>query len=68
VDDVFVLLDDCDSSELKPSSRLYTGCVRQHVCCDPGLLDEFWEHVETDISGGLHAAIFADLRMGREPD
>jgi len=29
---VFALLDDCDASAAQPSSRLYSGFVREHVC------------------------------------
>ncbi len=64
MDDVFVLLDDCDATDFRPSSRLYTGYVRQHVCRDPGHLDDFWRQLDAEIAGGLHAALFVDYEWG----
>jgi para-aminobenzoate synthetase/4-amino-4-deoxychorismate lyase len=34
---VFALLDDGDSSAAKPTSRLYTGFLREHRCTDPAI-------------------------------
>lgn len=64
MDDVFVLLDDCHATEASPTSRLYRGFVREHICTDPQALDGFWLAVEADQQSGLHATIFADYEWG----
>ena len=64
MEDVFVLLDDCNANGNHPASRLYTGFVRQHVCVDPGQLDAIWQRVDADIAAGLHAAVFIDYEWG----
>lgn len=64
MDDVFVLLDDCHATAAEPSSRLYSGFVREHRCTDPHTLDNLWQAVVADQSNGLHAAIFADYEWG----
>jgi para-aminobenzoate synthetase/4-amino-4-deoxychorismate lyase len=64
VDDVFVLLDDCRASDAAPTSRLYSGFVREHRCTDPLTLDALWLAVEADQHSGLHAAVFADYEWG----
>ncbi len=64
MDDVFVLLDDCYATSLRPSSRLYTGFAHQHVCVDPQHLDAVWHLAEADIARGLHAAVFIDYEWG----
>jgi len=61
---VFVLLDDCNATELQPTSRLYTGFVRERRCTDPRTLDTFWQQVEQDQREGLHAMLFADYEWG----
>ena len=60
----FALLDDRDATPARPSSRLYTGFVREHRCIDPALLDAFWQHVEADQRSGLHAVLLADYEWG----
>jgi para-aminobenzoate synthetase / 4-amino-4-deoxychorismate lyase len=64
VEDVFVLLDDCHASAQQPTSRLYSGFVREHRCTDPQTLDTVWHAVEADQHAGLHAAVFADYEWG----
>ncbi len=64
MDDVFVLLDDCHATAAAPSSRLYSGFVREHRCTDPHTLDALWQAVAADQRKGLHAAIFADYEWG----
>ena len=61
---VFALLDDCNATEQHPSSRLYTGLVREHRCTDPRTLNTFWQQVEQDQQMGLHAVLFADYEWG----
>ena len=61
---VFALLDDCDASAARPSSRLYTGFVREHACTDPAALPALWEAVQADQRAGLHALLLADYEWG----
>jgi len=61
---VFALLDDCDASAAQPSSRLYTGFVRQHSCTDAAGLPALWEAVQADQGVGLHALLLADYEWG----
>jgi para-aminobenzoate synthetase / 4-amino-4-deoxychorismate lyase len=61
---VFALFDDLDASSDAPSSRLYTGFVREHRCTDPLTLEATWAAVEADQSGGLHAVLLADYEWG----
>jgi para-aminobenzoate synthetase/4-amino-4-deoxychorismate lyase len=62
--EVFVLLDDCHATVTAPTSRLYSGFVREHRCTDPQALDALWQLVTADQQNGLHAAIFADYEWG----
>ena len=64
VDDCFALLDDRAATRERPSSRLYTGFVRQHVCTDPLTLDAVWAQVGADQAAGLHALLLADYEWG----
>ena len=64
---VFALLDDCEASAAQPSSRLYTGFVREHVCTDAtdrAALDALWAAVAQDQRAGLHALLLADYEWG----
>ncbi|KJS69015.1 MAG: chloride transporter [Comamonadaceae bacterium BICA1-1] len=61
---VFALLDDCNASAAQPSSRLYTGFVREHVCTDAAGLPALWEAVQADQRAGLHALLLADYEWG----
>ena len=62
----FALLDDASASEAAPTSRLYTGFVREHRCSDPADLDATWAAVQADLHGpqGLHAVLLADYEWG----
>ena len=60
----FALLDDCHATAAQPSSRLYTGFVREHRCDDPAALDALWAGVECDMHAGLHAVVLADYEWG----
>jgi para-aminobenzoate synthetase/4-amino-4-deoxychorismate lyase len=62
--DCFALLDDRDASEAWPTSRLYTGFVREHRCTDPATLDETCAAAESDLRAGLHAVLLADYEWG----
>ena len=60
----FALLDDCNATATHPTSRLYTGFVREHRCSDPGRLDAVWRGVERDLAAGGHAVVLADYEWG----
>lgn len=60
----FALLDDCASTRERPTSRLYTGYVREHRCTDPASLDTAWDQVDADLRQGLHAVLLADYEWG----
>ena len=64
MDDVFVLLDDCHATMAAPTSRLYSGFVREHRCTDPHALGTLWQCVADDQRSGLHATVFADYEWG----
>ncbi len=70
---VFALLDDRDASAEQPTSRLYTGFVREHACVDAAGLNTCWAAVRSDQRAGLHAVLLADyewgenLVLGRQP-
>ncbi len=62
--DCFALLDDRDATRDRPTSRLYTGFVREHRCVDPSTLDASWAHIDADLRGGLHALLLSDYEWG----
>ena len=62
---VFALLDDCEASAATPTSRLYTGFVREHVCTDPATLDAVCVAAERDMRDGLRAVLLGDYEFGR---
>jgi para-aminobenzoate synthetase/4-amino-4-deoxychorismate lyase len=62
--DCFALLDDRNATAAQPTSRLYTGFVREHRCTDPATLDETWAAAENDLRKGLHAVVLADYEWG----
>jgi para-aminobenzoate synthetase/4-amino-4-deoxychorismate lyase len=62
--DCFALLDDRNASAARPTSRLYTGFVREHRCTDPATLDATWAAAESDLRAGLHAVVLADYEWG----
>ena len=61
---VCALLDDRDATASNPTSRLYTGFLREHRCNDPARLDEAWAAVEADQRAGHHALLLADYEWG----
>ncbi len=61
---VFALLDDRAATPQSPSSRLYTGFVREHRCVDPANLDATWAQVASDQRQGLHALVMLDYEWG----
>ena len=63
--EVFTLLDDCDSTAERRSSRLYAGFLHERSCHDAAQLDEACASVEADLHDGLHAVVLADYEFGR---
>jgi para-aminobenzoate synthetase/4-amino-4-deoxychorismate lyase len=63
--EVFTLLDDCDSTAERRSSRLYAGFLHERSCHDAAQLDEVCASVEADLHDGLHAVVLADYEFGR---
>ncbi|MBC8746760.1 MULTISPECIES: aminodeoxychorismate synthase component I [Paraburkholderia] len=63
---MFALLDDCDATAARPSSRLYTGLVRERVCTEAAQLEAVCDNVAADARNGLHAVVLADYEFGRE--
>jgi para-aminobenzoate synthetase / 4-amino-4-deoxychorismate lyase len=61
---VFALLDDRGATPERPTSRLYTGFVREHRCVVPAELDAIWARVDADQRAGLHAVLLADYEWG----
>ncbi len=64
-DAVFALLDDCDSTMVHRTSRLYTGFAHERVCVDAARLDAVCEAVAADTRNGLHAVVLGDYEFGR---
>lgn len=64
--EVFALLDDCDASSARRTSRLYTRFVRERVATDAVGLDAVCEAAETDVASGLHAVVVGDYEFGRD--
>ncbi|WP_371880181.1 aminodeoxychorismate synthase component I [Caballeronia sp. S22] len=62
---VFALLDDCDATAERRSSRLYTDFAHERVCVDARELDAVCGDIERDLRGGLHAVVVADYEFGR---
>ncbi|SAK39437.1 para-aminobenzoate synthase subunit I [Caballeronia hypogeia] len=62
---VYALLDDCDATAERRSSRLYTDFAHERVCVDPRALDEVCADIERDLQEGLHAVVVADYEFGR---
>ncbi|KXU90699.1 anthranilate synthase [Caballeronia megalochromosomata] len=62
---VFALLDDCDATAERRSSRLYTDFAHERVCVDPRELDAVCGEIDRDLQGGLHAVVVADYEFGR---
>ena len=60
----FALLDDCTATAAKPTSRLYTGLVRECRCEDPGRLEAVWTAAEREMLAGRHAVVLADYEWG----
>ena len=63
--EVFALLDDCDSTAERRSSRLYASFVREWSCHDAAKLEDVCASVRQDLRDGLHAVVLADYEFGR---
>ncbi|KIG02142.1 aminodeoxychorismate synthase component I [Caballeronia concitans] len=62
---VFALLDDCDATAERRSSRLYADFSHEHVCEDGRALDAVCAAIERDLRDGMHAVVVADYEFGR---
>ncbi|SAL09670.1 para-aminobenzoate synthase subunit I [Caballeronia cordobensis] len=62
---LFALLDDCDATAERRSSRLYTDFAHERVCVDGHALDAVCAAIEGDLRRGLHAVVVADYEFGR---
>ncbi|WP_051242775.1 aminodeoxychorismate synthase component I [Azohydromonas australica] len=62
--ETFALLDDRDANAQRPTSRLYTGFVREHCCTDPATLEQTWAAAQADMHSGLHALMLVDYSWG----
>lgn len=62
---LFALLDDCDATAERRSSRLYTDFAHERVCVDGHALDAVCAAIEGDLQRGLHAVVVADYEFGR---
>jgi len=60
----FALLDDCAATPEMPTSRLYTGLVREYRCEDPRCLEAVWSEAENDLRAGRHGVVLADYEWG----
>ena len=63
---VFALLDDCDATAARRSSRLYTRFLHERVCADAEQLDAVCDAVAADLRRGLHAVMLGDYEFGRQ--
>jgi para-aminobenzoate synthetase/4-amino-4-deoxychorismate lyase len=63
--EVFALLDDCDSTAERRSTRLYASFVHERSCHDAAQLDDVCASVQQDLRDGLHAVVLADYEFGR---
>ena len=50
---VCALLDDREATDANPSSRLYTGFVREHRCADPDTFDITRAHPDRHLTFGF---------------
>jgi para-aminobenzoate synthetase / 4-amino-4-deoxychorismate lyase len=62
---IFALLDDCDATAERRSSRLYSGFAHERVCVDARAFDATCAEIERDLREGLHAVVIADYEFGR---
>jgi para-aminobenzoate synthetase/4-amino-4-deoxychorismate lyase len=63
--EVFALLDDCDSTAERRSSRLYVSFVLERSCHEAAKLADVCASVRQDLRDGLHAVVLADYEFGR---
>ncbi|KNH10104.1 Para-aminobenzoate synthase, aminase component / Aminodeoxychorismate lyase [Candidatus Burkholderia brachyanthoides] len=62
---IVALLDDCDSTAERRSSRLYTDFACERVCSNASELEAVCDQVARDLQAGLHAVVVADYEFGR---
>ncbi len=61
---IFALLDDADATAEHPTSRLYTGYLREHRCSEPATLDAVCAAAQAELAEGAHAVLLADYEWG----
>ena len=64
IDSIFALLDDNTATPDKPSSRLYTGFVRQLLCRRGDRFDAMLADMQLALEAGLHAVGLFDYEDG----
>ncbi|MGO4812165.1 aminodeoxychorismate synthase component I [Cupriavidus sp. 2MCAB6] len=63
-DDCYALLDDATATPGQPTSRLYTGFLREIRCTDPAGLTQAWQEADAAMRGGAHAVLLGDYEWG----
>ncbi|MHA7685221.1 aminodeoxychorismate synthase component I [Cupriavidus sp. PET2-C1] len=63
-DDCYALLDDATATPGQPTSRLYTGFLREIRCTDPAGLGQAWQQADAAMRGGAHAVLLGDYEWG----
>ncbi|KMY85989.1 Para-aminobenzoate synthase, aminase component / Aminodeoxychorismate lyase [Candidatus Paraburkholderia calva] len=60
------LLDDCDSTAFRRSSRLYTDFACERACSNASELEAGCDQVTRDLQDGLYAVVVADYEFGHD--
>ncbi|WP_309404460.1 aminodeoxychorismate synthase component I [Cupriavidus basilensis] len=63
-DQCYALLDDANATPGRPTSRLYTGLLREIRCTDPAGLGQAWQQADAAMRGGAHAVLLGDYEWG----
>ncbi len=62
--DCYALLDDANATAGAPTSRLYTGLLREIRCEQPARLEQAWQEADAAMRGGAHALLLGDYEWG----
>lgn len=60
----YALLDDANATAGAPTSRLYTGLLREIRCEQPARLEQAWQEADAAMRGGAHALLLCDYEWG----